>query len=96
MSADTRVCAVLERVPSVAVVGRRASEARRTRRPATGWLRCGACGALGGSAGGEAAHLLADRLADSRLLGVGVLEDQRHRLGGQVAAGDQPLIVLLD
>jgi len=38
------------RVVSVVGVGRRASEGRRTRRPAIGWV-------LGGSAGREAAHL---------------------------------------
>ena len=92
MSADTRVRAVAEGVRSVAGVGPRAAERLRTRRSETTGLRLGAIGPTGGSGGGETGHL---RLDLSRL-GVGWLgEDQRHRLDRQVAALDQPLIVLL-
>ena len=48
---------------------------------------------VGGSGGGETGHLL---LGLGRLLGaVGLGEDQRHRLDRQVAALDQPFVVLL-
>ena len=61
--------------------------------PATTGLRCGVRGVLDALAGGEAAHLLG-RL-ESVLLGlVDVLEDQRHRLDRQVAAGDEPFMTL--
>ena len=46
----------------------------------------------GGSGGGETGHLLLG-LGLLGLLGLG--EDQRHRLDRQVAALDQPLVVLL-
>jgi hypothetical protein len=76
-----RVRAVREGVLSVVGVGRRASEGRRTRRPVTAWLQSGVGGMLGGSAGGETAHLLGGWFGERAALDLGVLEDQRHRLG---------------
>ena len=60
------------------------------RRPATPRLRIGALGPAGGSGACETGHLL----LGLRLLG-GLGEDQRHRLDRQVAALDEPFVVLL-
>ena len=77
---------------SVAAVGARASEGFRTRRCATRWLQVVG---VGGSGGVETAHLLVavfERVLPEALS----VEDQGHRFGGEVAAGDEPFVVLFD
>jgi hypothetical protein len=78
-------------VLSVAGVRRRGAERLRTRRGSQlrSWI--GVRGPVRGSGGGETGCLL----LELGRLGVGGLsEDQRHRLDRQVAALDQPLVVL--
>jgi hypothetical protein len=79
-------------VLSVAAVRRVALDGLRTRRCATGWVQIVRVGMLRGSGGGETGYLL----LDLGRLGVGGLgEYQCHRLDRQVAALNQPLVVLL-
>jgi len=79
-------------VLSVAAVRRVTLDGLRTRRRATLWVQVVRVGALRGSGGGETGHLL----LDLGRLGIGGLgEDQCHRLDRQVAALNQPLVVLL-
>lgn len=89
---DTRVRAAAEGVLSVAADGRRAAERLRTRRFEPKRLRIEAIWRVGGSGGGETGYLL---LVLGRLGRGGLGEDQRHRLDRQVAALDQPFVVLL-
>ncbi len=92
-SDDPRERAVWEGVLSVAPLARRALAGLTSPRSATGWLRPVAIGAVrvsGGNAGGL--HGLDGRLAAGRLR----RQDERHRLGRQVAALHQPLVILLE
>jgi len=82
----------LEGVLSVAAVDRRAAEGLRTRRCATRWLQLAGIWPAGFSGGVETGHLL----LGVGLLAVGVGEDECHRLGGEVAALHQPLVILLE
>ena len=78
-------------VLSVAAARGVALDGLRTRRRATRRVQIVRVGMLRGSGGGETGHLL----SGLGLLGVGGLgEDQRDRLDRQVAALDEPLIVL--
>jgi hypothetical protein len=81
----------VRRVGVLSVVGvrRRALERLRAPRCATPRLRIGVIGAAGGLGGGETGHLLLGR--GLLWLGGG---DQRHRLDGEVAALDEPFVVL--
>jgi hypothetical protein len=92
VSADMRVRVVVEGVLSVAAARRVALDGLRTLLRATRRLQLDGFSPAVGSGGGETGYL---RLG-LWLVGASVLgEDQRHRLDRQVAALDQPLVVLL-